>query len=40
VQRTLTIPANRKGTTVRLQFRVTSDSSLPTVFRVDTVSMQ
>jgi Zn-dependent metalloprotease len=27
-----------KGQTVRIQFRVTTDSTLPTVFRVDTVS--
>ena len=29
-----------KGQTVRLQFRVTTDSSLPTTFRVDTVSVK
>ncbi|RIJ91983.1 MAG: serine protease, partial [Acidobacteria bacterium] len=29
-----------KGQTVRVQFRVTNDSSLPTTFRVDDVSLQ
>jgi hypothetical protein len=29
-----------KGQTVRVQFRTTTDGSLPTVFRVDDVSLQ
>jgi hypothetical protein len=39
VQRSLNLSAY-KGQTVRLQFRFTSDSSLPTIFRVDSVSLQ
>ena len=32
--------ADFRGQTVRLQFRVTTDSSLPTSFRVDDVSLK
>jgi extracellular elastinolytic metalloproteinase len=39
VQRSVNLSAY-KGQTVRLQFRVTSDVSLPTIFRVDSVSVQ
>ncbi|MGB7203219.1 MAG: M4 family metallopeptidase [Pyrinomonadaceae bacterium] len=39
-QRTLTVPATYKGQTVRIQFRVTTDSSLSTIFRVDDASLQ
>lgn len=38
-QRTLNVSAYR-GQTVRIQFRVSNDSSLPTTFRVDTVSLR
>lgn len=39
-QKTLTVPAAYKGQTVRIQFRSTTDISLPTTFRVDTASLQ
>jgi hypothetical protein len=32
--------ASWRGQTVRVQFRVTTDSSLPSSFRVDTVSLR
>ncbi|MCS6873620.1 MAG: M4 family metallopeptidase [Pyrinomonadaceae bacterium] len=38
-QKTLNVSAYR-GQTVRIQFRVSNDSSLPTTFRVDTVSLR
>jgi thermolysin len=38
-QKTLNVSAY-KGQTVRIQFRATTDSSLPTTFRVDTVSLK
>lgn len=39
-QKTLTVPAAYKGQTVRIQFRSTTDISLPTTFRVDSASLQ
>ena len=39
VQRSVSLAA-WKGQTVRLQFRVTSDVSLPSIFRVDSVSLK
>jgi hypothetical protein len=38
-QKTLNMSAYR-GQTVRIQFRATTDYSLPTTFRVDDVSLQ
>ncbi len=38
-QRSLSVAAYR-GQTVRVQFRATTDGSLPTAFRVDDVSLR